>query len=1539
MRKSLRLLSLLTLWALILPGNWRPSSRIPPKSLTVTLEAPSYRVATLQDGSQQIEMEGFSPQGAPGEAGLPARLYRIALPPTANLKSLKATLLEVKWVEVEGAFSSQLAGAPAALVGGQPLALQAGVSQERMADRDGPVALVSAGQLRGWQVASLQFSPVQPGPAAGELRLAAEVQVRLAWTTGVQPAVWRHNDPAADERASLLLENYAQARAWYANPQPTALAAGASDYVIITTNAIRSASARLAGFIAHKQALGHTVEVITEDQFGSLTGQAPNGTPEKVRQWLKENYLPKGIQYVLLIGDPDPDDPRLPADSVGDLPMKMTWPRLGDTNDDYDDAATDYFYADLTGNWDLDGDGLYGEYASYGDPSGDNGPGGVDFLNEVNVGRIPVYTGEAGWAAALDAVLQKTMDYETSPDRSWRKAALLPMGFSADITDGAYLGERMKADYLTAQGFNTFTMYQHKTTGCNSTFPSDRDLTDGAALDQWMKNAYGLVAWWTHGNWDRAKVGYGSGACGDGYVLMTPDVADLDDNHPSILFQGACWNADPTHPDSLTNSLLNNGAVASVSGTSLTVYEDYAWSPSRSLADTASVGYYFMQRVAEGQPVGRALYDEKSQMGPGWGDETWMNLLSFNLIGDPALGVGVFPSPAAPTGLSATAGSQSSITLAWTDNSSDESGFKIERSPDGLKDWTQVDSVAANVTTYTDNSLACGTGFYYRVRSYGAQGDSGPSNTAAAVTAFCSCTASQPEALACGAAVSGNNSAAGSSDKINVYPCATYDESGPEYIYRFTAGILEQVNLTLSNLAVDLDVFVLKDQGAGCNAGGCVAFGDTTASFLAQAGETYYVSVDGSNGAVGSYTLAVNCSPAPLAPGGLSAAAVSHNQINLAWNDNSDNETSFKIERSPDGTTGWTQVGTAGANLTSYQSKALQENTPYFYRVRAANAIGNSPYSNTASAVTQLGPPGALSATAATQTRIDLAWVDNSSSESGFRIERSPAGAGAWTGVYTATANTSTYADTGLAVENAYDYRVRAFSAGGTSAWSNTASEITLPNLPLAPGGLLAVADSQTQIVLTWTDTITNETGFDVQRSLIGTPQSGDWMDVGALPANTTTYLSQGLNGDTTYYYRVRATNRAGSSGWSNTASAATLPYAASAPLDLVATAVSPGQINLAWTDGSDNEAGFKIEQSLSGTGGWGEAGSVPAGGTAYAVTTGLAADTRYFFRVYAYNAGGASPYSNTAEARTLPEPPAAPAGLSAGALSQTQIGLSWTDSSANEAGFKLERCTGPACTDFTLVAMLGAGAVQYVDAGRTTGQIYRYRLYAYNAGGNSAFSNIASASASLPPPSNLKAAGVSASQVTLTWTDNSANEAGFQVERCSGEACTGFVTVATLPAGAGQYEDGGLASATLYQYRVAAYIPGGDPSYSGVTQARTRGPTPRAPEDLAAQFAPGGIQLGWSDRSEPGNNETGFVIERSLTGGTSLTEWAEIARVGADEAAYFDPTAACDTTLYYRVRAFNTNGESAASNPASATRVCTSAGPQGVIYLPLIRR
>ncbi len=166
------------------------------------------------------------------------------------------------------------------------------------------------------------------------------------------------------------------------------------------------------------------------------------------------------------------------------------------------------------------------------------------------------------------------------------------------------------------------------------------------------------------------------------------------------------------------------------------------------------------------------------------------------------------------------------------------------------------------------------------------------------------------------------------------------------------------------------------------------------------------------------------------------------------------------------------------------------------------------------------------------------------------------------------------------------------------------------------------------------------------------------------------------------------------------------------------------------------------------------------------------------------------------------PNPPVAPAGLTATAKSPNQIALAWKDRSNNETGFKIERRTGSGAWE--PVSTVGANVTKYTNAGLVAGQTYRYRVRAVNNAGNSAYSNVAQATTRLVAPTELKATAKSATEIALTWKDRSNNETGFRIERKTGATGT-WAPIVTVKANVTSYRNTGLQAKTQYVYRVRA--------------------------------------------------------------------------------------------------------------------------------------
>lgn len=356
----------------------------------------------------------------------------------------------------------------------------------------------------------------------------------------------------------------------------------------------------------------------------------------------------------------------------------------------------------------------------------------------------------------------------------------------------------------------------------------------------------------------------------------------------------------------------------------------------------------------------------------------------------------------------------------------------------------------------------------------------------------------------------------------------------------------------------------------------------------------------------------------------------------------------YDIQYSVNGTSGWTwdQTGssiqdglrvlrTTDATSRNYSHMRLDPATTRHYRVRAVNENGVGPWSNVAMAMTTGGKPGkpTLTASASGGSMINLSWTapggDGGSPVTGYEIEYWD-GSNGWTDFLMTAADVTSHTDRNLAGGTTKYYRIRAINTAGEGAWSTIAYATTATSVP-SPPTLTATADGADKIKLTWmagADGGLPITAFYLQHSSRVVNGSRVWEDLGGAMSNMMmmSYTDDELTGGTTKFYRVRAQNSKGFSGWSPLASATTARSIPGKP-DLDASGLARGRILLDWeaASGGSTIIRYEIQKWDGAKRRWVDLSSTT--GTTY-TDSGLDSGKRYYYRVRAVNSMGDGPWS-----------------------------------------------------------------------------------------------------------------------------------------------------------------------------------------------------------------------------------------------------------------------------------------------------------------------
>ena len=315
----------------------------------------------------------------------------------------------------------------------------------------------------------------------------------------------------------------------------------------------------------------------------------------------------------------------------------------------------------------------------------------------------------------------------------------------------------------------------------------------------------------------------------------------------------------------------------------------------------------------------------------------------------------------------------------------------------------------------------------------------------------------------------------------------------------------------------------------------------------------------------------------------------------------------------------------------------------------------------------------------------------------------------------------------------------------GNRVTVTTATDTTPPSVPT---GLSASASTSTLVNLSWTaSTDTGGSGLAGYKIFRGGTQVGS--------STTTSYADSTVVGSTLYSYTVLAYDNANNSSAQSSAATVTTPdsIAPSVPTGLAATAVSSTQVNLSWAASTDTGgsglAGYKVYRggTLLGT----------SATASYSDTTTVGS-TAYSYTVAAYDHAGNNSSQSSAANVTTPDTiaPSVPTGLSATAVSSTQVNLSWAASTdtggSGLAGYKVYR-------GGTL--LVSTASLAYSDTTVLPSTAYSYTVAAYDNAGNVSAQSTASnvtTPAGVPPNPTLSSSttlGTAGVFFTLSWTSS----------------------------------------------------------------------------------------------------------------------------------------------------------------------------------------
>jgi hypothetical protein len=523
-----------------------------------------------------------------------------------------------------------------------------------------------SGSMGGFRITGIFVNPIKYIPNEKKLILTTEITVNIQYREGAHRIITRTEKQidVFQEGVDLVALNKDDIKRF--SPPARADSRDDVDYAIITSSGLQYAWQKLANW---KLSDGYSAQVFTTNWiYNNYTGY---DNPERIRNFLKDYYTNQGLIYAVLGGD------------VQIVPKRLVF----STIDDGTYIASDYYYSDLDGTWDGNGNHKYGEM------SGD----GVDGYFDIFVGRPSVDNG-----TELDNFLKKDSVYIYAPPSAYIEKLLLPSVLLCEGHHGNLINNLI-AD-LFPSGW-TITKIE------NQGSPATRNA---------FNQNYNLMHIAAHGDEDGTYFQNGSP------VFTKSEIPYLANTMPTVFNSIACYCGDfDDYDDCFAEALVadDKGCVATI------MNSRKGWTVSGGYGPNELMDHHFYSVLHNDTfHIGIVHGATKNYYHNNiWYDPTWhYGGVELNLFGDPELGIFLGAIPSAPDYLSAEVNASNDIDLNWQDVPR-ESGYRIYCAlfPEGPFSEINESPTGPDVNYVTDHVNPMEPWVYtYKVTAYNSWGES-----------------------------------------------------------------------------------------------------------------------------------------------------------------------------------------------------------------------------------------------------------------------------------------------------------------------------------------------------------------------------------------------------------------------------------------------------------------------------------------------------------------------------------------------------------------------------------------------------------------------------------------------------------------------------------------------------------------------------------------------------------------------------------------------------------------------------------------------